>query len=727
MSKRCEAITKKAYKMAKANGHEYCTVEHLAVGMLTDEHVVQMIQTLGGKISQIEVELGRNLENQTRGYSHGDPKMTQKLEIVIQRGMTQAKASDIEFTPELLLLAVLSEDDSCYASYVFKANGISKDAVLKYIKQRIANDGESMLDTYCKNLNVECNNGKIDPVIGREQEIIDTIEVLARRKKNNVIFVGKEGTGKTAICEGLAKKIVDKEVPKALQHKEVYSLDIGVMLAGTKYRGEFEDRLKGVLKEIEKRGNVILFIDEIHMIMGAGAGSNGTVDASNMLKPMLANGSLSCIGATTNDEFTSHFDKDKALMRRFQRIEVEPTSVENTKKIVNGIKRYYEDFHNVVYSDEALDLAVELADRYIKNKHFPDKAIDVIDYAGAKAKLDEITMVGRDLIIDRVSKISRIPVNMIDIEKNDSIKNMDTRLKDKVFGQETAIDTLIESIMVSKSGLRDKNKPIGSFLFVGPTGTGKTFLCKQLAQQMGVKLVRFDMSEYQEKHSVSRLIGAPPGYVGHGEGEAGSGQLISEIEKNPNCVLLLDEIEKAAPEVTTVMLQAMDDGRMTSSTGKVVDFTNVLIIMTSNLGAEQSEKQSIGFNNKHNESASEESLKKFFAPEFRNRLDGVISFNKLTLNEMEMIVNNQVRELQDMVNDKNLTIIISEEARSWLSENGFNPLMGARPLSRLFQDKVKKPLSKEILFGNIKNGGTIVIAVKDGDIVLNCESETILT
>ena len=725
---RADKLTQEAISIAKSNKHEYCSVEHFALALLNDEGIVKMIQKIGGQLSHIEVSLVKHLRGMEQLHVAIDPKPTAKLENIMKRAFSQSVVSSVEFSPELVLLSILSEEDSdeCFASYIFTSNGVTKDAVMKYIKGQNSTKSGSMLEEYCRNLNEESKKGAIDPVIGREQEIIDTIEVLARRKKNNVIFVGKEGTGKTAICEGLARKIVDKEVPKALHDKVVYSMDIGVMLAGTKYRGEFEERLKGVLDEIEQRKNVILFIDEIHMIMGAGSGTNGTVDASNMLKPMLANGTLSCIGATTFDEFSSHFEKDRALMRRFERVVVEPTSVENTKRIVHGLKKYYEDFHKVEYTDEALELAVDLADRYIKTKFFPDKAIDVIDYAGAKAKLDENPVVDKKLIINRVSKISRIPVDMIDLEENSAIEHIDVRLKDKVFGQDNAIEQIVDSIIISKSGLRDTNKPIGSFLFVGPTGTGKTYLCKELAKNLGVKLVRFDMSEYQERHSVSRLIGAPPGYVGHGEGEAGSGQLINEIEKNPNCVLLLDEIEKAAPEVTTVLLQVMDDGRMTSSTGKTVDFSNVVLVMTSNLGAEQSERMGIGFNNDVNDSASDGAIKKFFSPEFRNRLDGIVKFDKLTGTEMEMIVNNHIRDLQDMLSGKKVTVVVSAEAREWLAEKGYDPKMGARPLARLFQDKVKRPLSKELLFGDIKGGGTVTILIKDGEIQLECQKNAIL-
>ena len=719
--KEIKAIVKKAINIAQVNMNEYCTVEHISLALLSNSSVIKMVQTIGGQVSKIEREISDYVAKHPTTSRMTEPTLTERVDDIIKRGLAQATIAAIEFTPELLLYSILVEDDpDCFPRFVFIKNGVDKKKVQEYIKRSITTGEGSMLQQFCRNLNEDCKKGIIDPVIGREVEIEDTIEVLARRKKNNVVFVGKEGTGKTAICEGLARKIVDGEVPEALSNKVVYSLDIANMLAGTKYRGEFEERLKGVLKEIEEQKNVILFIDEIHMIMGAGAGNNGTVDAANMLKPMLANGKLSCIGATTYDEFATNFEKDRALMRRFQKIDVEPTSIENTKKIVMGIKKYYEEFHGVTYTDAALEQAVLLSDKYIKNKYFPDKAIDIVDFAGAKAKLDGIKEVGVKLIMERVSKVSRIPLNMIDIEETASIKNMDIKLKDKVFGQDGAIDTLVDAVMVSKAGLRAPNKPIGSFLFVGPTGTGKTYLCKQLAENLGVKLVRFDMSEYQERHTVSRLIGAPPGYVGYGEGEAGAGQLITEIEKNPNCVLLLDEIEKAAPEVTTVLLQVMDDGRMTSSTGKLVDFSNVVLVMTSNLGAEKAEKMSIGFNNVTNLGASEEAMKKFFAPEFRNRLDAVIKFEKLTLTEMEMIVNNHIKDLQRTIDDKNITIVVSEEAKKWLGENGFDPAMGARPLARLFEDKIKKPLSKEILFGDIKNGGIANVIIDDGEIKLDC-------
>jgi len=719
---RVSKVLEKAVGTAKANNHEYLTVDHIAVALLCDTGIIDLINEIGVNPSQVEKDLIGYISTYERMIRPTDPKRTNALENLLRMSKVYASISGKDMSPETLLICILGEPSvaNSGACYVFDKHGIVKDEVVEILKKKTVGSEEgTLLDQFCRNLNEDAQNDLVDPVIGREKEVQDTIEILAKRKKNNVVYVGAPGTGKSALAEGLAKKIINKEVPAAIQEKVVYSLDVPAMLAGTKYRGEFEERFKGVLKEIKKKGNVILFIDEIHMIMGAGSSSGQPMDAANMLKPMLAKGELCCVGATTYDEYSSHMEKDKALMRRFQKIDVEPTSVEDTKKILHSVKGYYENFHKVTYEEGALDLAVELADKYIKGKFFPDKAFDVIDSAGAKAKLEENPIVDSKLIMERVSKISRVPMSMIDVDESSSLENLDVRLKAKVFGQEKAIDEMVSAIAISKAGLRDKNKPIGSYLCVGSTGTGKTFLAKQLAEMLGSKLVRFDMSEYQEKHSVSKLIGAPPGYVGYGVGEAGSGQLIAEIEKNPNCVLLLDEVEKAAPEVMTVLLQVMDDGRLTSNTGKVVDFSNVILIMTSNLGARDAEKNSIGFMKEAgNPTASDDAIKTFFAPEFRNRLDGVIKFNKLTHNEIDMIVNRTVKELELLVQEKNIKINVSITARKWLAEKGFDAEFGARPLARIIQENIKKPLSKEMLYGNLRNGGNTIIDVEDDQIVL---------
>lgn len=526
-------------------------------------------------------------------------------------------------------------------------------------------------------------------------------------------------THNTALAEGLALKIIEKAVPKALQEKVVYSLDIGALIAGTKFRGDFEERLKGVLDEVKKLGNVIMFIDEIHMILGAGSSTGSTMDAGNLLKPMLAKGQLMCVGATTYDEFHEHFEKDKALLRRFQKYDIHQPSAAETKLILAGVQRHYEKFHGITYEEGTVDLCVDLADRYMKNKFFPDKAFDIMDAAGAVAKLTEKQSVTQQIVLEQASKQARIPMDMMDLKANDTLANLEPRLKNKVYGQDKAIESLVESIYMSKSGLRNPAKPVGNFLFTGTTGSGKTYTAKKLAELLGVKLVRFDMSEYMEKHTVSKLIGAPPGYVGHGEGKMGEGQLIAEVDANPNCVLLLDEIEKAAPDIFAVLLQVMDDGRLTSSKGKTVDFSNVILIMSANAGAADAEKKRIGFGNQDNSSAVDSELKRLFTPEFRNRLDAIIKFNKLGIEEMRMIVNAEIEKTEAMLEPKKISIIVTAQATDYLATNGLDPQMGARPFERMFENKIKKPLSKEILFGKLQSGGRVVVDIRNNDIFVD--------
>jgi len=516
-------------------------------------------------------------------------------------------------------------------------------------------------------------------------------------------------THNTALAEGLALKIINKEVPKALQDKVVYSLDMGSLLAGTKFRGDFEERLKGVLDQVKKLGNCIMFIDEIHMILGAGSTSGGQMDAGNLLKPMLAKGELMCVGATTYDEFHEHFEKDKALLRRFQKYDINQPSASETKLILKGIAYQYEKFHGVTFAEGSTDMCVDLAERYMKSKFFPDKAIDIMDSAGAIAKLREEKEVSIDIVVQQAAKIARIPVNMIDMKENTALETLAPKMKNKVYGQDEAIDKLVEAIFMSKAGLRNPSKPIGSFLFTGPTGTGKTYTAKKLAESLGVHFARFDMSEYMEKHTVSKFIGAPPGFVGHGEGKMGEGQLIQTIDTNPNCVLLLDEVEKAHPDVLTVLLQVMDDGRLTSAKGKTVDFSNVVIIMSANLGAADAEKLKIGFGSQDNAAVVDTEIKKFFSPEFRNRIDAIVKFNKLTMAEMNLIVNAEIEKTEVMLTPKNISLNITQPARDWLASKGYDPKMGARPFERLFEEKIKKPLSKEILFGKLKLGGRVNI------------------
>jgi len=709
-----EKIINRSASIAVQNEHAYVMTEHLLWSLLQENSIKELITDLRGNPAKLEQTVLEYLEktNEIEKLS-SELVESNSLRRVFQRAVTQVALShNGQLNAEILLLS-LAHETGTYAALFLEHEGITKEKIAKHLKglkEESTDSSSEKFETFCQNLNELCRQGKIDPIFGREQEIQDTIEILARKKKSNVIYVGDPGVGKTSLAEGLATMIVQNQVPKALQEYEVYSLDLGSLIAGTKYRGEFEDRLKGVIKEIESRGNVILFIDEIHMLMGAGASNGGTMDAANLLKPALSRGTIRCIGATTDDEYNEHMTKDRALMRRFQKIDVVEPSVEDTKKIVNGLKKNYSEYHGVTFEEGALELAVDLADRYMKTKFFPDKAIDVMDAAGAVAKLKETPVVTCSDIKQQVAKLSKMSIDMIDVDVTSTLENLDVKLKSEVFGQDDAIDKLTDALMISKAGLREKNKPIGSFLFVGPTGTGKTHISKKLAEHTGSKLVRFDMSEYQERHSVSKLIGAPPGYVGHGEGKNGEGQLIQEVENNPNCILLLDEVEKAAPEVMTILLQVMDDGRLTSSKGKTVDFSNVTLIMTSNLGATDAEKNRIGFGSTSNNTAYSDALKRHFAPEFRNRLDAVIVFNKLTQNEIKLIVNHEIGELNAITAEKDVVVVVTPKAKKVLCEEGFSELLGARPLKRLIQDKIKKPLSRLMLFTDLKkNGGTVKV------------------
>jgi len=726
-NKRVDKMVERALNLAQDNCHEYVTLEHILLSLLSEKDISDLLLGIGAQPNKIKSEMIKQLEDPSNKkpehLRHLPVKRTQAVQRTWQRALTQVLvSSQSELSLEGLLISILSEEES-HACYQLKINGVTREKLANFLRKQMEKGktpDETFLSQYCRNLNEDSKNGLVDPVIGREKEITEIIEIAARRKKNNSVLVGHPGCGKTAVLEGLAKKIVDKEVPKALLDKTVYSLDIASLLAGTKFRGDFEERLKGVLNEIEKTGNIILFIDEIHMIMGAGSSSGSAMDAANMLKPLLAKGKLMCVGATTEDEYVTHFEKDKALLRRFQKVDIHPPSVEDSKRILKGIEKYYAEFHKVTYEPGTLDECVDLSVRYMKNKFLPDKAIDIMDSAGARAKLADKTIVDQDMILQVVSKVSKIPLNMIDVKENTALENLAARVKNKVFGQDLAIDALVEAINISKSGLREPGKPIGNFLFLGATGVGKTYVCKRLSEELGVKLVRFDMSEYQESHSVSKLIGAPPGYVGFGEGKIGDGLLISEIKNNPNCVLLLDEIEKAAPEIYTILLQVMDDGRCTSSKGDTIDFSNVILIMTSNLGAADSEKNRIGFGhqNSNTDTVVDEAVKKFFAPEFRNRIDNIVKFNKLTMVEMYLIINAEFDKTNQLLVDKNITVNLTTEAREWFAKNGYDPLFGARPFNRLWQDKVKKQLSKEILFGCLKNGGRANITVKDDDILI---------
>lgn len=721
-SRLVDDIIKTAVDYAASLEHEYVTCEHIMHSLLDVEEIREVAENLQVDVEVIKQDIVNYLHNddyngiKSVNGNKGGPKRTSSVERVIQRALAQVIfQGKQEILPMDLFTSILSEDN-CYAKYFCELAGFGRNEVIEHIDQKVRSDKSAeLVEEYTVNLNKEAMKNRIDPLIGREKEVDDLVHILARRKKNNCVIVGEPGVGKTAIAEGLAKRIVDGEVPPLLRSKIVYSLSIPDLLAGTRYRGDFEERLKMVLEVLEDNPDSILFIDEIHMIMGAGAGGNSSVDVANMIKPVLGKGRLLTIGATTPDEFASSFEKDRALMRRFARMDVQQTSVEDTKRIVNGLKEYYEKFHVVKYSDDVLDKLVDLTDRYIKNKYFPDKALDIVDAAGARVKLAGRETVEMNDVITVLSKVSKMNEEMIDIEKKDGYRELDKRIKSQVFGQDQAVDAIVENILVSKAGLRERNKPVGSYLFVGPTGTGKTETARALADHMDAKLVKFDMSEYQERHSVAKLIGAPPGYVGHAEGKMGQGQLLAEVEESPNCVLLLDEVEKAAPEVLQVLLQVMDDGRLTGSTGKVVDFTNVVLLMTSNLGAADAETKKIGFGDQTKRGEQSKAVNKFFTPEFRNRLDAVIEFNKLSEDLMLLIVDRLVKETNKLLseNESKITISLSQEARTKLAHDGYEPAMGARPLKRVFEDKVKKPLSKKILFEDLSNVEIVVVC--DGE------------
>lgn len=715
-----EKMLGRAVQFATDNRHEYITIEHLLLSLLYEKDVDDALQNMGAQPAKIKAEVIAYLADPALQLPPDAPAVMPKRTGVLQRTFQRAMTQEIfngqkEITNVKVLVSITYEDES-FANHFLKKQGVTRDKLLDSLKKEgeKAEGNESPLAQYARNLNKEAADGSIDPVIGREKEVADTVEILARRRKNNVVYVGEPGVGKTALAEGLALKITKKEVPPALQEKVVYSLDIGSMLAGTKFRGDFEERMNGVLKEVKKLGNVILFIDEIHMILGAGATSGSTMDASNLLKPMLAKGQLMCVGATTYDEFHEHFEKDKALLRRFQKYDIDQPSAEQTKLILKGLLKHYEKFHGVEYAEGTVDLCVDLAERYMKQKFFPDKAIDVLDAAGAKAKLDESPTVTEAIVIEQAAKIARVKKDAIDVKANDALIQLKPRLKNAVYGQDEAIEVLVNAIYLAKAGLREANKPVGNFLFTGPTGSGKTYTAKKLAELLGVKLVRFDMSEYMEKHTVSKLIGAPPGYVGHGEGKMGEGQLIAEIDANPDCVLLLDEIEKAHPDVFTILLQVMDDGRLTSSKGKTVDFSHVTILMSANAGAAMAEKNLIGFGNVANTIAVDEELKRLFTPEFRNRIDAIVKFNKLGMTEMKMIVDAEITNTENMLSDKNITINVSLDAREELAKQGLDPKMGARPFKRYFEKNIKLPLAQEVLFKGLVGGGHVFVDLVDG-------------
>ena len=719
--RKIEQIVERTFNLSKDYKHQYVQVEHLLAIILDAEEVEDILMDLGVEAKEISRELYAYLEQEIESQSEEkDPKKTVMLERVFNRAFTQALFNGrSSLDPRDLFISILSEKQSP-ACYMLSVYGITRESVVQYLSdpetQEIPNNvtsnkpskQERLLKKFCANLNEQAATGEIDPIVGREEQLEALTQTIARRKKNNVVLVGESGVGKTAIAEGLAYLINEDSVPDIIKDHTVYSLDIGALLAGTKFRGDFEERLKEVLDILESRDNTILFIDEIHMIMGAGNAGQGAMDVANLLKPALQKGKLRCIGSTTYEEYREHFEKDKALNRRFYKVDVpEPTPEDAKRIIVNSIPAY-ELYHNIAYTQDALHGAVDLTHQYWHNKFLPDKAFDVLDSAAARQKLlpaeQQKPVLDLDDIRYEVARMTRIPIDQLVLTKDSEYKkeqqiDIEQALRVKVFGQDEALERLADSIYIAKAGLKDPNKPIGNYLFTGPTGVGKTETAKQLSEIMSMELIRFDMSEYQERHTVAKLIGAPPGYVGYGEGGQGSGLLINKLEEHPNCILLLDESEKAHPDVSNVLLQIMDNGMITSSDGKSVSARNAIVILTSNLGARDAEKNLIGFGQGKNESANEEAVNSFFAPEFRNRLDAVVQFKKLNQKLMYSVTEKFIKELDAMLEPRNIVLEYDQEVIEWLTAKGFTETMGARPMARVINEKIKKPLAKQILFG----------------------------
>jgi ATP-dependent Clp protease ATP-binding subunit ClpA len=712
-----DKIIEDATALAIKKNHEYVTLEHLLYGLLSHDIFQELSTKLGVKNKELLNELEDYIDGQTylinKGYDIV-PKKTHTLERVFNRAFTQVLFSGrLNLQLIDIFLSICAEDKS-HARYYLMKYGIDKEKVVTYwnnnfVEQKSKKKSKSqvdiLLETYCENLSELAKTDKIDPVIGRDTELSEIVNVLAKRNKCNVLLVGDPGVGKTAIAEGLAVKIANEEVPDYLKNYSVYSLDISSLLAGSKYRGEFEEKVKHVLKALTLKGDTILFIDEAHQMRGAGSGSNNNVDFSNMIKPALTKGNIKVIASTTWEEYNQSFEKDRALMRRFFRLTVDEPSIETTKEILFEIKSTFEDFHGVEITTDAIVSAVELSAKHQTDKKLPDKAIDLIDTACAKSKvLNDTLVVKKSDIINVLSQFIKVPIDQLDTQSSSALENADELIKSKLYGQDHAVEKLLEKIYVSKAGLKNINKPVGSFLLTGPTGTGKTELAKLLSETLGMKLLRYDMSEYQEKHAVAKLIGAPPGYVGYDDGNIGGGLLISDIEKSPNSVILFDEIEKAHPDVSHILLTMMDEGIITSSNGKKANCRQCVILLTSNLGAAENETNTIGFVPKLEKTNEDDrAIKEFFKPEFRNRLDGVIKFNKLSKDSIKLIVNKFVKELNDLLLDKNITITFSDETINHVIEKGYDNKLGARPMARTISDLVKVPLSKKILFDKLDN------------------------
>ena len=752
LSKDLELTLNNAFKEARSKRHEFMTVEHLLLALLDNNAAAEVLNACAADITQLRRDLTEFIDSTTplipKEDEERETQPTLGFQRVLQRAVFHVQSSGKkEVTGANVLVAIFSEQES-QAVFFLKQQSISRIDVVNFIahgiskvqsenaqpnedfsEQQEESAGEGVqgnaLESFAANLNDQARRGRIDPLVGREHEVERVIQILSRRRKNNPLLVGETGVGKTAIAEGLAKRIVDGDVPDIVQNAQVFSLDLGALLAGTKYRGDFEKRLKALLAELKKKEKAILFIDEIHTIIGAGAASGGVMDASNLLKPMLSSGELRCMGSTTFQEFRGIFEKDSALTRRFQKIDVTEPSVDETYRILKGLKSRFEEHHHLKYTDKALKAAAELSARYITDRHLPDKAIDVIDEAGAAQRLMPVSKRKKSIGVPDVEKviasIARIPEKSVSRNDKEVLESLERNLKMTVFGQEQAIEQLASAIKLARAGLKPTDKPIGSFLFAGPTGVGKTEVSKQLSESLGIPLLRFDMSEYMERHTASRLIGAPPGYVGFDQG----GLLTDGVTKHPHSVLLLDEIEKAHPDVFNLLLQVMDHGTLTDNNGRKADFRNVILIMTSNAGAEALNKRTVGFTTQDNSTDGMEVLRRTFTPEFRNRLDGVVQFGALPVDVVINIVDKFLTELQAQLDDKRVMLDVDEPAREWLAEKGYDKQMGARPMNRLIQDKVKRPLADLILFGPLTKGGTVKLRVRDDDLALEVEEEAV--
>ena len=738
-SKELQQVFDKSIRDAKKLQHEFVTLEHLLFSMMCSGGFCKLLKGYGADIdyikSNLEHHLKTNCEDLVTDLAKYKPKKTQAVERVLNRAFTQvlfAGRPNIELSD--VLLSILHEKKSM-ANYFLEKGAVKKESFAEYISSEfesayeddeISGAAQKALNAFTTNLNNEVSKGKVDPVIGRAEELELIALALGRRNKNNAILVGDPGVGKTAIAEGLAFNIVNDNVPDFLKDYEVFNLDIAAMLAGSKYRGDFEERLKLVINGLMKKGKTVLFIDEAHMINGAGAGSkDSSTDMANMLKPALSKGNIKVVASTTWEEYRKHFEKDRALMRRFQRVTIDEPSRDVAIDILKGLKKYYEDYHNTTITQEAIDEAIKLSVKYQADKKLPDKAIDLIDLAcsrfNLKAPVKEKVVTAESIQFE-LAKVINIPEEQVAERETENLAHLEHNIKSQVYGQDKAVEDVVDKILVSQAGLKSADKPIGSFVFMGPTGTGKTETAKALATHLGAKLVRFDMSEYQERHSVSKLLGSPPGYVGHDEK---GGLLIEKLQENPNCVLLLDEIEKAHPDVSQVLLQIMDNGKITGSNGKEADARNCILILTTNLGAADAEKNSIGFGDDFEKEYEDGALKKYFAPEFRNRLDGIVTFAKLSKEVMMKIVGKFLVELKDMVKDKNVTITVTDETLDYLVEKGFDPKMGARPLQRVIDKEIKRPLARELLFGVLKDGGKLTIDLIDNEISLKTEGNKV--